>query len=43
MGVVERLVRGRGGVRAGLAAASYLIANDATIAPAESAITSQNK
>jgi hypothetical protein len=38
-----RLMRGRGGVRAGLAVALYLIANEATIAPAESAITSQNK
>jgi len=48
MGMVERLACRRvagvpaGGVRAGLAA-SYLIANDAMIAPAESAITSQNK
>jgi hypothetical protein len=42
-GVVEWLVRRRGDIRAGLAVAFYLIANDATIAPAESAITSQNK
>jgi hypothetical protein len=42
-GVVQRLVRRRGDIRAGLAVAFYLIANDATIAPAESAITSQNK
>jgi hypothetical protein len=42
-GVVERTVRRQGGVRAGLAVASYLIANDPMITPAESAITSQNK
>ncbi len=41
--VVERMVGRQGGVKAGLAVASYLIANDAMIAPAESAITSQNK